>query len=423
MNHYRVWGIAAVLLAGAPAGFPQERSGMTLRVTEALAHGGRTVRLVCFGDSITGVYYHTGGRRAWPEMLGIALQRLYPAARIEVTNAGISGDTTAGGLGRIEADVLKHAPDLVVVMFGMNDVTRVPPDAYRANLRQIVDRCRAGGAEVILCTPNSIHDGDPARPASKLASYADLVREVGGEAQVPVADCYAAYESIRARDARAWMMLMSETIHPNMRGHRVFAEEVAWVISGHRVSLRDVPPLLPGLPHCLERLDAGKPLRVTAMPPYDGLIGPALRRVRPQAQVEVKRWETAGLSLADIEDQAKARGWMGIQGAPPEARPDLVVIAVPAGATATDADDYYQRYSWVLNWSLSFGRLEWDCVALLPSVAQPELNHAEQTTEDLALEVVQGQDIPYLRRSPGDHTPTAVLLTRWLKQQTLTPPG
>jgi lysophospholipase L1-like esterase len=130
---------------------------------------------------------------------------------------------------------------------------------------QMVGRCRAAGAEVILCTPNSIYEGDAARPTAGLAAYAETVRQVGREAQVPVADCHAAYEAIRARDPRAWMGLMSETIHPNMRGHKVFAEEVARVISGRDVSLGDVPPLRPGFPHCLERLAGGHPLRVTAM--------------------------------------------------------------------------------------------------------------------------------------------------------------
>src|ERR1051325_8650899 len=59
---------------------------------------GEPTRIVCFGDSITGAYYHTGGERAWCDMLGLALQRVYPQARLEMINAGISGNTTAAGL-------------------------------------------------------------------------------------------------------------------------------------------------------------------------------------------------------------------------------------------------------------------------------------------------------------------------------------
>ena len=97
---------------------------------------GEPVRIVCFGDSITGAYYHTGGVRAWCDMLGIALERTYPKARVEIVNAGISGNTTVQGLSRIDKDVLDKQPHLVVVMFGMNDVARLPLKEFAANLQQ-----------------------------------------------------------------------------------------------------------------------------------------------------------------------------------------------------------------------------------------------------------------------------------------------
>src|SRR5690606_5814812 len=118
--------------------------------------GQEPVRIVCFGDSITGVYYHTGSKRAWPELLGLALRQARPAAQLEVVNAGLSGNTTAQALARIERDVIAHQPHLVVAMFGMNDVARLPLRDFEANLARIADRCRAAGAEMVFCTPNSV---------------------------------------------------------------------------------------------------------------------------------------------------------------------------------------------------------------------------------------------------------------------------
>src|SRR5262245_1454666 len=89
------------------------------RCARLLQEGNTPVKIVCLGDSITGVYYHTGGRRAYPEMLEVALRRLYPKASVRVVNAGISGNTTRDGLARLERDVLAHEPHLVTVMFGM----------------------------------------------------------------------------------------------------------------------------------------------------------------------------------------------------------------------------------------------------------------------------------------------------------------
>src|SRR5690606_8655205 len=82
---------------------------------------GQPVKLVGFGDSITGIYYHTGGRRAWPEILGGLLRAACPPADLTVINAGVSGNTAAHALDRIERDVFAHRPDLVAVQLGMND--------------------------------------------------------------------------------------------------------------------------------------------------------------------------------------------------------------------------------------------------------------------------------------------------------------
>ncbi len=94
-------------------------------------------------------------------MLGIALQRMFPKARLQMTNAGVSGNTTAAALARMERDVLTCKPHLVVVMFGMNDMafdaqgmadTQIAERQARfgVNLREIIRRCRDAGAKVLL---------------------------------------------------------------------------------------------------------------------------------------------------------------------------------------------------------------------------------------------------------------------------------
>ena len=252
--------------------------GGHLRVSAKLAEG-QPVKIVCFGDSITGVYYHTGGRRSWCDLLGIALTRIFPQAQIEMINAGVSGHDTDAGLKRMETDVLRHAPDLVVIMFGMNDVRSLMPVGFRNNLRTMVRRSRESGAEVMLMTPNAIGPGDPVRPPARLDDYVKSVREVGRELELPVVDTHAIFAAIMAADPAAWQRLMSDTIHPNLRGHRIFAEAVARAITGRQVSLTDLPMLHPGLPCVLARLNARQPVRVVAMPPYDALIAPGMLQV------------------------------------------------------------------------------------------------------------------------------------------------
>ena len=334
----------------------------TPRTNEQLESGSEPVRIICFGDSVTGLYYHTGGRRAYTDMLEIALRRLYPKADVTTINAGISGNTTRNALERIDTDVLAKQPSLVTVMFGLNDMTRVPLDEYRANLITIVEKIRGVGSEVLLCTPNSVIT-TPDRPTDKLVQYCDIVREVAATQKVPLCDCYADYQTFRDEDPQAWRLLMSDEIHPNADGHKLIAESMARRITGGDVSLADVTPPKPTLLHSLAKLRAGEPIKVLAMTPLDALIGPAITQIIPDAKVEVVPWSVEGLTLSQIEEDAKARVR--------PLKPDLVVIAVPRSAAAGSREEFIRSYAWVMNWSLSFGRQEWDCLVVHPDVVDP----------------------------------------------------
>src|SRR5690606_26540116 len=116
------------------------------------------------------VYYHTGSRRAYADIVGIGLRKAYPRAKVTVFNAGISGNTTHNALARLERDVLSRQPHLVTVMFGMNDVVRVPAKEFRENLVEIVAKVRDEGAEVLLLTPNNVFG--TTRPPEGVAAYA-----------------------------------------------------------------------------------------------------------------------------------------------------------------------------------------------------------------------------------------------------------
>ena len=103
--------------------------------------------VVALGDSLTAG-------------LGVAADEAFPArlqARLRaegydyrVVNAGVSGDTTAGGLRRVDWALRAH-PDVVIVALGANDGLRgQSPQAIRANLEEIVARLQAAGARVLL---------------------------------------------------------------------------------------------------------------------------------------------------------------------------------------------------------------------------------------------------------------------------------
>lgn len=401
--------ILAILLASAPlAARAQEGNTVSLPETRrALGEGTEPVRIVCFGDSVTGVYYHTGGRRAYADMLEIALQRLYPDAEIDVINAGISGHATPDALARIDTDVLSHRPQLVTVMFGLNDMTHVPLDEYAANLGTIASKCRDAGAEVLFCTPNAVFDTE-GRPESVLEEYVAAIHRVGAEIHVPVVDCFAAYKAVRAEDLFTFGLLMSDEIHPNMDGHKLFAELLAVSISGSAVSLDDVAYPEPAMPKTRALLDAGEPVRIYAMPPYDALVPDAIRACAPDAQLEVTAWPVEGKSLSEIEADAKQVRGMGV---------DLVVLAVPATAHAESPERLVRVYSWIMNYALSFSYQEWDVIAFSPSLATPGLEGEAAEHDRLAQRIIHSQDLGTVLREAGDQRPASALLAEWVLTQ------
>ncbi|MBX7211597.1 MAG: SGNH/GDSL hydrolase family protein [Verrucomicrobiaceae bacterium] len=374
------------------------------KTRQLLTEAKEPVRIVCIGDSITGVYYHSGSVRAYPEMLQIALKKLHPQAKVTVRNAGISGDTSKGGLARLERDVLAHKPHLVTIMFGMNDLVRMPVADFVTNMRQIIQRCRDAGAEVVLGTQNSIVDS-PQRPMAKLAEYSQAIRDLAKAESLGLADCFAAFEAVRARDPLEWNLLLSDAIHPNMDGHKLFAETIAKTITGKDVSLRNEPPPPNPLAHTLKRLGEGKPVTAFAMPPYDQHIEAALKKRHPNAQITVKTWPTEGKTLAELETAAKAVRTM---------KPDCVLIAVPGALTEKRPQDFHQHYSWIMNWSLSFGPQEWDVVVALPSAAKTPMDASEAANEALARRLVRAQDLSFIERLPGDQSALPELLSQWL---------
>lgn len=401
--------LACIALVAASSAIPGESRALLHKTAEKLK-ASQPVTIVCLGDSVTGIYYHTGGRRAYPEMIPLAIKQVYLHAPVTTINAGISGNSTVDALNRLQRDVLDRKPDLVTVMFGLNDMVRVPIADFRVNLGRIIRRCRDTGAEVLLCTPNSVID-TPGRPRARLADYCRAIQEVAREHQVPVCDIHAAYETMRVRDPLSWRLLLSDEIHPNMDGHKLNAEEICRSITSRAVSLRPVGPPQPAIPRTLALLEAGKPIRVLAMAPYDRLIGPAFQTVAPSARVEVTSWPASGRTLADIEEAAKKVR---------SARPNLVLVAVPEAVTPdTQAppEEAIRAYSWILNWSLSFAQQEWDVVGIAPSVFKAGSAPDKKGRDEFARGRFLAQDLSVITRPDNDQSPPEKILATWLSGQ------
>ncbi|HEX5045455.1 MAG TPA: arylesterase [Candidatus Polarisedimenticolaceae bacterium] len=146
----RSWFIAAgLLLVLAGGGCSQEASvAEDAAPTEAVEVRAPEGPLVVFlGDSLT-AGYGLGEDQAFPALLGAALR---DAGRpVRVVNAGVSGDTSAGGLRRLPWLLAQH-PDVLVVALGANDGLRgLAVSLTEENLRRIVADGQRAGARVLL---------------------------------------------------------------------------------------------------------------------------------------------------------------------------------------------------------------------------------------------------------------------------------
>ncbi len=108
----------------------------------------RTIKVVALGDSLT-AGFQLRGSAVFPVQLERALRA--KGLAVEVANAGVSGDTSTGGLARLDWSV-PDGTDAAIVELGANDMLRgVDPKVTRDALAEIVRRLKARRIEVLLC--------------------------------------------------------------------------------------------------------------------------------------------------------------------------------------------------------------------------------------------------------------------------------
>jgi acyl-CoA thioesterase-1 len=182
--------------------------------------------LVAFlGDSIA-----AGLHLAEDEAFPAVLQRQLAAEGLpfRLVNAGVSGDTTAGGLRRVEW-VLKQRPAVLVVELGANDGMRgLEPADVERNLRGIVERARAAGARVVLLGMDVHASLGADYTASFSAVYPRLADELG-LALVP-----RFLDGVGGEPA----MTLEDGLHPTRAGHERLAANVAPVLRKELAALR-----------------------------------------------------------------------------------------------------------------------------------------------------------------------------------------
>ncbi len=162
--------------------------------------------IIAFGDSLT-YGYGAGRDESYPAYLSQMLGR-------EVINLGISGDTSAMGLARIN-EINKYSPYMVLIEFSANDFFRkIPKNQTENNLREIVRQVQNMGAIAVLVDTGGAYPMD---------TYTKVQKQIAAEYNTLFV--LGIMNGIYNKKS-----LKSDQIHPNDKGYKIVAERVRKVI-------------------------------------------------------------------------------------------------------------------------------------------------------------------------------------------------
>ena len=183
----------------------------------------RIINIVCLGDSITAGYLQTPlvtRTRSYPALLAAWLEETFPHSTVNVINVGIGGDTTTGGLARLQRDVTNHQPELVTVCYGMNDFGGLSVAQFENNLREIVNQLQKAQIKwiVLMTTMPHVSGGEKQKP------YMEAIGKVAQEMKVGFADVYGRYQKLLAKKPDPKTIWSNGINHPTYEGHKIFFE-------------------------------------------------------------------------------------------------------------------------------------------------------------------------------------------------------
>ncbi len=134
-------------------------------------------RVLVLGDSLS-AGYGIAASEGWVALLDARLQAERPGWR--AVNASVSGETTAGGAARIDAELAAQTPRVVVIALGANDGLRgLPLEHARDNLLRMAGQAQAAGARVLLVGMRLPPNYGPDYTAAFEAMFRDVARTQG----------------------------------------------------------------------------------------------------------------------------------------------------------------------------------------------------------------------------------------------------
>ena len=171
-------------------------------------------KLLILGDSISAGYGLKESEN-WVQLLENSLRK--SGRELQVINSSISGDTTIGGLSRIESDLAEHKPNYVLVELGGNDALRgYPINKIKSNLLKIIDASFVAKANPIIMQIRI----PPNYGKNYVAAFENIYSQIAEEKNIPM------LTFLLEKVALDKSLMQLDGIHPNQKAQQIIANQV-----------------------------------------------------------------------------------------------------------------------------------------------------------------------------------------------------
>ena len=173
-----------------------------------------TKKLLILGDSISAGYGLKESEN-WVQLLENLLKK--SDEELQIINSSISGDTTIGGLSRIESDLKEYKPNYVLVELGGNDALRgYPINKIKSNLLKIIDASVSAKAKPIIMQIRI----PPNYGKNYVAAFESIYTEIAEEKNIPL------LTFLLEKVALDKSLMQPDGIHPNQKAQIIIANQV-----------------------------------------------------------------------------------------------------------------------------------------------------------------------------------------------------
>ena len=200
------------------------------------------INIVILGDSVSqgALRVSFDYEMVYWNLLRKKLNAVRDGVPVNMICSAIAGTTASEGVPRLQAQVLDHHPDLVIVCFGLNDINQ-PLDIYLESLKTIFDECRAADTDIIFMTPNMLntrvaddtqeqyweyaHQTADMQNSGKMDEYIYAAIAQAKEMNITVCDCYSKWKEL-AKNEDVTLLLVNRINHPIPEMHQLFADSL-----------------------------------------------------------------------------------------------------------------------------------------------------------------------------------------------------